>query len=102
GPPPEPPPRPRGYRRFVEHPLFHLALFLLTFVTTTLAGGAAFTTDGGWLAKGRFSDGFAFSIPVMVILAVHETGHYLMCRRYGLGARVPVFFPSALLFRGVL
>ena len=91
-----------GYRRFVEHPLFHLALFLLTFVTTTLAGGAAFTTNGGWLAKGRFSDGFAFSIPVMIILGVHETGHYLMCRRYRLAATLPIFLPSPILFPGFL
>ncbi|MFY9553074.1 MAG: site-2 protease family protein [Thermoanaerobaculia bacterium] len=86
----------------MEHPLFHLALFLLTFVTTTLAGGAAFTTEGGWLGRGRFSDGFAFSIPVMIILGVHEAGHYLMCRRYGLAATLPIFLPSPILFPGFL
>jgi membrane-associated protease RseP (regulator of RpoE activity) len=71
-------------------------------VTTTLAGGAAFTPLGGWLGQGRFSDGFAFSIPVMVILGVHEAGHYLMCRRYGLAATLPIFLPSPVLFPGVL
>lgn len=71
-------------------------------MTTTLAGGAAFTGKGGWLGQGRFSDGFSFSIPVMVILGVHEAGHYLMCRRYRLAATLPIFLPSPVLFPGFL
>jgi membrane-associated protease RseP (regulator of RpoE activity) len=97
------PPEARSrWRRFTSHPLFYLLLFLLTFVTTTLAGGAAFTTKGGWLGSGRFSDGFSFSIPVMTILLVHEAGHYLMCRRYGLASTLPIFLPSPVLFPGFL
>jgi membrane-associated protease RseP (regulator of RpoE activity) len=88
------PPEPRGWQRVREHPLFHLALFAVTFVTTTLAGGLAFSTDGGLLAGGRFSDGYAFSIPLLTILGVHELGHYVMCRRYGLAATLPYFIPS--------
>ena len=98
----EPAEAPSRWRRITSHPLFHLALFLMTFVTTTLAGGAAFTTDGGWLGRGRFSDGFPFSIPVMVILGVHEAGHYLMCRRYHLASTLPIFLPSPVLFPGIL
>jgi membrane-associated protease RseP (regulator of RpoE activity) len=30
----------------------------------------------------------------MVILGVHEMGHYLMCRRYGLAATRPYFLPA--------
>ena len=74
----------------------------MTFVTTTLAGGAAFTTSGGWLGGGRFADGFAFSIPVMTILGVHELGHYFMCRRYGLAATLPIFLPSPILLPNLL
>jgi membrane-associated protease RseP (regulator of RpoE activity) len=74
----------------------------LTFVTTTLAGGASFTAQGGWLGNGKFSDGFSFSIPVMIILGVHEAGHYLMCRRYKLAATLPIFLPSPVLFPGFL
>lgn len=89
-------------RRWVEHPLFHLALLLLTFVTTTIAGGL-FTQNGGLFGKdGRFLDGVAFSIPVLIILGVHEMGHYLMCRRYGLPATLPFFIPSPFVFPNVL
>jgi membrane-associated protease RseP (regulator of RpoE activity) len=62
-------------------------------VTTTLAGGL-FTESGGWLVKGSFSDGYAFSVPLLLILGVHELGHYAMCRRYGLAATLPYFLPS--------
>lgn len=91
------PPRRRLRFRIPEHPLFHLALLAATFLTTTLAGGAVFTDNGGLLGKGHFSDGFAFSIPLLVILGSHEMGHYLMCRRYGLAATLPYFIPSPFL-----
>ncbi len=91
---PETIPEPRGWRRVKEHPLFHLGLLALTFVTTTLAGGLAFAKSGGLLAGGPFSDGFAFSLPLLTILGVHELGHYAMCRRYGLKATLPYFIPS--------
>jgi membrane-associated protease RseP (regulator of RpoE activity) len=93
----EAPPQPRGWRRVLEHPLFHLGLFAATFVTTTLAGGAGFSQGGGPLMGGRFSDGLPFSIPLLVILGVHEFGHYAMCRHYGLAATLPYFIPSPLL-----
>ncbi len=38
----------------------------------------------------------------MIILGVHEAGHYLMCRRYGLAATLPIFLPSPVLFPGFL
>ena len=92
------PPEPRGWRRVRDSPFFHLALLALTFVTTTLAGGLAFTEKGGFLAKGgHFSDGLAFSVPLMTILGIHELGHYFMCRRYGLAATLPYFIPSPFL-----
>jgi membrane-associated protease RseP (regulator of RpoE activity) len=99
--PPDPfvekPPPPRGWRRWLEHPLFHLFLLAMTFVTTTLAGGLAFSPGGGPLRGGRFSDGLSFSVPLLLILGVHELGHYAMCRRYGLAATLPYFLPSPFL-----
>jgi len=95
--PPRPPPRwsPRRFR-FVEHPLFHLALLAATFFTTTIAGGT-FSEGGGMLGKGTFSDGLPFSVPLLLILGMHELGHYVMCRRYGLAATLPYFIPSPFL-----
>ena len=90
-----PPPTRRRFW-FVEHPLFHLALFLLTFATTTVAGALFF---GGGLPLSRtWATGLGFSIPVLVILGTHEMGHYLMCRRYGVAATLPFFLPAPTLF----
>ena len=55
--------------------------------------GGAFTPTLGLLGKGRFSDGLAFSIPLLTILGVHELGHWFMCRRYGVAATLPYFIP---------
>lgn len=56
-----------------------------------------FTDSHGLLGNGSFSDGFPFSIPLLIILGCHEMGHYLMCRRYGLAATLPYFIPSPFL-----
>ena len=80
-----------------EHPLFHLALLVATFITATLAGGLAFTDSHGLLGGGSFSDGLPFSVPLLLILGSHELGHYWMCRRYGIAATLPYFLPSPLL-----
>lgn len=87
------PPLPRSRR---EHPLFHLLLLVLTFLTATLVGGL-YSSSGGLLAGGPFLDGLAFSIPLLTILGIHELGHFFMCRRYGLAATLPYFLPSPLL-----
>src|SRR5258706_15568078 len=93
-----PPPRRRGLLRFryAEHPLFHLALLVATFFTTTIAGGT-FSENGGMLGRGTFADGLPFSIPLLLILGTHELGHYVMCRRYGIAATLPYFLPSPFL-----
>jgi membrane-associated protease RseP (regulator of RpoE activity) len=92
------PPRWERRRRFrvPEHPLFHLALLAATFVTTTIFGGAVFSTGGGPLSGGRFSDGFSFSIPLLLILGLHELGHYALCRRHGIAATLPYFLPAPI------
>ena len=78
-------------------PLFHLGLLAATFVTTTLAGGArVHRPAAGLLLGGRFADGLAFSVPLLLILGVHELGHYVMCRRYGLAGDAALLHPVAV------
>jgi len=84
-----PPPARRPWK---EHPLFHLALLVATFLTTTYFGGGVFRQRPG----GGFWDGLAFSVPLLCILGIHELGHYLMCRRYGLAATLPYFLPAPI------
>lgn len=86
--PPEPAPR----HRWKEHPLLHLGLLVATFFTTTYFGGAVFRQRPG----GGFWEGLSFSVPLLLILGVHEMGHYLTCRRYGLAATLPYFLPAPI------
>lgn len=79
-------------RRVTEHPLFHLGLFAATFFTTTYFGGRIYRQEPG----GGFWDGLAFSLPLLLILGVHEMGHYVVCRRYGLDATLPYFLPAPI------
>ncbi len=87
---PEPPAaddkRPGPRRRRVMLPLI---MFVLTCVTTFVAGGASEATD----AASFVLAGFAYALPVMTILICHEAGHFIQARRYGVPASFPYFIP---------
>ena len=107
------PPRPYRPRRRLP-----ILLFLVTLFTTTTLGAGWFLatrTDVvympadqlagqmSWLGPATirqvWSDpallrlGLAFSLPTMLILLVHELGHYLACRKYRIRATWPHFLP---------
>jgi len=42
--------------------------------------------------------GVAFAAALLSILAAHEAGHYIVCRRYGVDATLPFFLPAPPLF----
>jgi len=88
----------------------HGLLFLLTLVTTTIAGsvlrGSLIIDDAWGLLRGRvvsvgdpaaaLAAGLVFAIPLVAILLAHELGHYLMARRYQLDVSPPYFIPVPL------
>jgi membrane-associated protease RseP (regulator of RpoE activity) len=82
----------------VKIPRLNLALFLLTLLTTTMAGadmaGAFVTLAHPFDSFANLAAGLSFSIPLMVILFAHEMGHYLTSRRYGVDATLPYFLPA--------
>jgi membrane-associated protease RseP (regulator of RpoE activity) len=79
----------------------YLILFLLTIVTTTLAGAdfwLGFVTDFGQrppeLPFARLlANGLWFAVPALLILGAHEFGHYFACRYYGVSSSLPYFLP---------
>jgi len=70
--------------------IVHAALFLATFLTTTITG-AIHRHHGVSVAP--LNDGLIYSIPLMLILLCHEAGHYVVARRYGVDASLPYFIP---------
>jgi membrane-associated protease RseP (regulator of RpoE activity) len=42
--------------------------------------------------------GLMFAAALLAILAAHESGHYIACRRYGVAATLPFFLPAPPLF----
>lgn len=79
-------------------PRINLVLFLLTFLTTTMAGadanGAFVTLRAPLQSLVNLTAGLSFSIPLMSILLAHEMGHYLASRRHGVEATLPYFIPA--------
>ncbi|HZB11547.1 MAG TPA: site-2 protease family protein [Chryseolinea sp.] len=76
--------------------LLQLGLFILTFITTTLAGAewaygrSIFAKDYAW---SDFVSGLEFSIPFLLILTVHEFGHYFVARYHKVKVTLPYYLP---------
>ena len=93
-------------RKKIKSYSIHLILFLITLVTATLAGsewiyGRLFFVDReaiSWLTKEKFIQGFAFSIPFLTFLTVHEFGHYLTARWHKVRVSLPFYIPMWLGF----
>lgn len=94
-------PQPKFQHRY----WLHLLLFLVTLVSTTLAGASAyagFQQSVGidprvdlW-SLNFWAPGLWYSIPVLLILGAHEFGHYVLCRVHDVDATLPYFIPAPL------
>jgi membrane-associated protease RseP (regulator of RpoE activity) len=92
--------------KFDHNYRLHIALFLLTLVTTTFNPVFAYTW--AWLSGGVqsgpnplllffnwqiFLSGLSFAVPLLIILTAHEFGHYIACRIYDVNATLPFYLP---------
>ena len=78
------------------NPMVNLGLFLLTVLSTLLAGALSFgnvPVADLWRSPLRLLAGLPFSASLMAILVVHEFGHYTLGRRHGMPISLPYFIP---------
>ncbi len=73
----------------------HALLFAVTLVSMTIAGAtfAGFPAEWSLPTQAALRVGLTFSLPLAAILAAHESGHYLVARRYRVNASPPYFIP---------
>ncbi len=78
--------------------LIQVGLFILTIVTTTLAGAEwiygrfLFFTEET-MRWSDFTAGFSFSLPLLLILTCHEFGHYFTARYHKIKVTLPYYLP---------
>lgn len=73
-----------------------IALFLLTVASTLLVGTLHEGVDP-FVAPFAWLHGLPFAGALLSILFVHEMGHYLTARRYGVEVTLPYFIPAPTL-----
>jgi len=73
-------------------PWLHWLLFGLTVITTTWAGAAHQGIDLTQEPE-RFTAGLPYAIGLLLILGVHELGHFYMARRHHMDVTPPYFVP---------
>ncbi|MBN1756202.1 site-2 protease family protein [bacterium] len=70
----------------------HVILFVITVITTTIAG--AVLAGKSRINPDFFLSGLPFSLTLLSILGVHETGHFLASRYHRVEATLPYFIPA--------
>ncbi|MGD0073868.1 MAG: site-2 protease family protein [Candidatus Binataceae bacterium] len=75
-------------------PPLNIALFLVTLLTTTMAGAYMAGVDSPLASITGLAQGLSFSLPLMAILLFHELGHYVMARRNRVDSSLPYFIPA--------
>jgi len=89
------PQTPRGTARF------HVLLFLITVMTTLVAGMYWTGIEAPLEHPELFYRGIPFAGTLLAILFCHEMGHYVTARYYGMDVTLPYFIPSPPAIMGI-
>jgi membrane-associated protease RseP (regulator of RpoE activity) len=72
----------------------NVVLFLLTCLTTLVAGSGAFLSFDPFEEPARILSGAPFAFTLLAILGVHEFGHYFTARHHHASVSLPYFIPA--------
>src|SRR6266567_2754977 len=77
-----------------SRPRTNIILFVLTVLSTLIAGSGAFFAFNPLTEPGRVLDGVPFAFTLLAILGTHEFGHYFPARHYVASVSLPFFIPA--------
>ncbi|GAB4300898.1 MAG: site-2 protease family protein [Ignavibacteriaceae bacterium] len=80
-------------RKFKNNYLLHAALFIVTFITTTISGADWITGYAGPYELSYLAIGLPYSISIMFIISCHEFGHYFAAMYHKVKATLPFYIP---------
>ncbi len=86
----------------VNHDLrvgFAVTMFLITLLTTTIAGASIDGTTSAELLSnpGALVQGFTYSLPLLLIIALQKFSHYFVAAYYEIRTTLPYFIPFPFL-----
>ena len=73
--------------------LVHISLFILTFITTTIAGAQWISGMPGPYEISFLLKGLPYSVSIMFIISCHEFGHYFAAQYHKVKATLPYYIP---------
>jgi hypothetical protein len=86
----------------------NIIMLFITIISTTISGSLLWTSYDAAIVGTAASEidgmsifspvnlllgGIFFSLPLLLILGTHETGHYIMAKKHGVAASLPFFIP---------
>jgi membrane-associated protease RseP (regulator of RpoE activity) len=71
----------------------HIGLFLVTFVTTTIAGASWVTGTMGPYEIEHLKSGLPYSLSILFVITCHEFGHYFAAMYHKVKATLPYYIP---------
>lgn len=82
-----------GKKKNKEKYLLHIGLFLITFVTTTIAGVEWVSGSAGPYDVSLLLKGLPYSLSILFIIGCHEFGHYFAGIYHKVKTTLPFFIP---------
>jgi len=73
--------------------LLHIGLFLITLITTTIAGAEWISGTPGPYEFSFLLQGLPYSLSILFILSCHEFGHYFAAKIHKVDSTLPYFIP---------
>lgn len=80
-------------KKYKQKYWLHILLFVITFITTTIAGAEWITGFGNTFDIKELLIGLPYSVSILFMLGSHEFGHFFASKYHKVDATLPYFIP---------